>query len=859
MTSRPSAMATGIVEWAARAPDRAAFVDVQRTLTLGELDAAAAALAARLLDGGPSSVAGTPSWLPVLVDRSCASTVALHGAVRAGCAFTPIESATARELVAELFARLGDPNRAIVTQRAYADLLPAGVEAIPAFGHEATGAAAPQPVDHEAAGLVMFTSGSTGHPKGVVLPWSWFDQRVDTALEIGPHPDVGTWREGIVLPFGFGPGIRGTILPCVGRTLCIADPTTTSVDDLLGWLDAQRIDSVSFPPSFASAILRIADGRRRLPSVSILRSDAEALEWELVAPLRRLVGPHVTIRANYSASEVGRIAGFEIGPDDPIAVGRVPLGRIEPAMHVRLEAVVDDPSLTQLVIARPRSFGYLGDPELTARRYVTDEQGVRWWRSGDLVRVDDAGVYHHLGRTDEMVKIHGRFVAPSRVEQVLRSIDGIGAAAVIPTSASIGKVRLVAHVRVDDDALTPEQVHAHLRKRLPWHMMPAIVVRHHELPRTERHKLDRRSLEGAALVRWRSAARRETFVDVERWCLAEVRRIVGLDDIGPDDDLFEAGLDSLAALELCAALADAGFEDVDPSLLLEARTVTGICASTARTVVLGPSTVVALNGSGTRTPLFVLPGGGGTALNFRFLAESLGADQPVLVIEQRGMHRPGPPDRTIAALADHALAETETWLGPADPCVILGYSASARVAYEAAQRMHAAGRPVHLVLLDAAPRRSSRQPPEVVKRESEENAPPHPVTVRTASPSELPAAVVRSARYRWEKVRLWRLERHPGPPNFDQNRYRAFRRILIKASRDYEPSPAAFPATLIHVGNDELVRLSAQVIADLSVHVVGGDHYTMLDPPEVTNLAAVIAGVIKGVLAGTSRPFRSVT
>src|SRR5262249_54772104 len=151
-------------------------------------------------------------------------------------------------------------------------------------------------------------------------------------------------------------------------------------------------------------------------------------------------------------------------------------------------------------------------------------------------------------RADEMVKIHGMFAAPSRVEEALRNIDGIGAAAVTPHRASTGSVCLVAHVQVDDDTLTPERVDARLRAVLPGNLVPALVMRHDELPRTERQKLDRRRLEEVALVRWRSAPARATWSEFEFWCLAEVRRIVGLDDIALDDDLFLVGVDSLSAL-----------------------------------------------------------------------------------------------------------------------------------------------------------------------------------------------------------------------------------------------------------------------------------------------------------------------
>jgi acyl-coenzyme A synthetase/AMP-(fatty) acid ligase/thioesterase domain-containing protein len=833
-------MATGIVEWATRAPERAAVVDVHRTLTLGELDAAAAALAARLLDNAVPPEAGEPSWLPIVVDRSVASAVAIHGALRAGCAFARIESTMPRELVAELFTRLGDPHRAIVADPRYPELLPDGVEVVRPFGHEGVGAAAPQPVDHEAPASVQFTSGSSGRPKGVVSPWSSLDARVQSAMGVGPSSGVDQWTEGFVQQFGAGSAVRALALPCVGRTVCMADPTTMSIDDLLDWFDANQVDSVAFTPMLLHAIVRVGDGRPRLPSVSLFRLISEAAHWSLVAPLRRLVGPHLTIRAGYAASEVGPIAHFDIGPDDPIGEGRIPVGHMEPGVEVRLEPLADDPSTTQLVVARPHTLGYLADPELTAYRYVTDEDGTRWWRSADIMRVDNVGTYHHLGRADEMAKVKGAFVAPSRVEEALQSIDGIGAAATTLHRAANDSVRVVARVQVVDDTLTPERVDAQLRERLPPELVPAILVRHEELPRTQRMKLDRRALENEPLVRWRSSPARKFTSEFEWWCLAEVRRIIGLDDVGPDDDLFKAGLDSIGALELGAAVADAGFGEFDPPRLLEARTVAGIDRMLGETRDPNRSTVVMLNEGGCQPTLFALPGGGGNALEYRFLADALGRDQPIAVIEPRGMHCPGPPDRTLDGLATHVFEEIEARLGPDDPCLILAFSGGGPAAYEAAQRMHAKGRHVHLVLLDSAPSTKGRQRARGPGA-AEELDPGTQPTIRTASVKELPAAVLRSVRHRRRVRQFGRLVGNPGPPSFEHERYRAFKHILGTASREYDPEPAAFPATLVQVDGSDALRRCGQLIPDLAVRDVGGEHVTMLAPPHVEGLAVIVA------------------
>jgi thioesterase domain-containing protein len=551
---------------------------------------------------------------------------------------------------------------------------------------------------------------------------------------------------------------------------------------------------------------------------------------------------------------VGAIAHLDIGPDDPVGVGRIPLGRPEPGVQVRLEALDDDPDLTQLLVASPRVYPYLSDPELTASRYLIDEDGTRWWRSRDLVRIDDDGVLHHLGRADEAIKVRGAFVAPSRVDMVLQSIDGIGSSTTVLHRTENGSFRIIAHVQVVDDALTPERVDAVLRERLPPDLVPAIVMRHDELPRNQRMKVDREALEAMPLLRWRSSRRRPPKTLFEWWCQAEVRRITGLDDLGPDDDLFDAGLDSLGALELGAALADADFGDFDPPRLFEARTIAGLERAVKETREPNRSAVVVLNPEGHRPPVFALPGGASNALEHRFLAEALGPDQPVAVIELRGMHSYEPPDRTMDARASQVYEESTARLGPDDPLVIMGFSGGGPAAYETAQRAHADGRPVHLVLLDSAPTTRGRIPTE---RPPAAGADPFfvaPPTIRTAPAKELPQAAWRSVRYRagkrWREHRLRRLTRDPGPPNYERLRYLAFQQIQIAFNNAYEPQPSAFPATLVTVERSDALHRCGDLMPDLVVHVVTGEHMTMLLPPHVDAVASIVAAVTRDAALG---------
>jgi enterobactin synthetase component F len=863
----PALMASGLVVAAQRFPDRAGIRHRDRVWTLAELEARVAALAARLLDERADDPEPA-TWTPVVVDRTPHSAVALLAVIRAGLPFSAIEATSPGERVAEHWHRLGDPGRVVVAHAGLVGLVPTGVRAT--VGDDCgSDLAPPRVVTPDAPAAVVFTSGSTGRAKGVVLSWAAFDERHTSATRDGPDPGDRNWPETCIQPFGFAAGLRRLAAPGIGRTLCVADPTTTSVDDLLDWLTQAEVATVGFPPSLGATVVRAAADRARLPTVELLRSGAEATSWELVPALRRLVGPECRLRMGYAASEVGQVLTYSVRPGDPVGEGRVPLGYLQPGVRVRLDPVEEDPTRTELVIADPTSLGYLGDPALTARRYVTDAEGVRWWRSGDVVTVDAQGVHHHRARVDDMVKINGMLVEPREAEEVLRRIPGVGAAAVLPQRMPSGALRLVAHLRVDAADLGPDTVRAALTQQLPPQLVPAVLVRHDDLPVTDRNKLDRAALTSAPLRRWRGTAPRAPATDFERWLVPVVHRLLG-DDVGPDDDLWEMGLDSLGALELCAALAESGGGDVAPSVLLTARSVAALAGIAAARGTTSTSTAVRFNPTGTRRPVYVAPGGGNTALYFRFLAEALGPDRPLVVIEPRGMHRSEPPDRTVVAIATHLRDEIVADAAPDAPVMVLGYSSGAPMAFEAGRLLHAEGRRVHLVMLDAAPAGRPADSVVIDRRHSDALVPGsggmrrriatarafvrhhwhRQRTVHHRRPWQIPGAartwwVARRAREA-QLARVAAFVHDPGPPRSDADRYTAFLMIAGTAWRRYEAAPLAVPMAVIRVDGNPAETHCRGLVEHLDVHVVGGDHRTIVEPPFVDRTAAVLAVITDG-------------
>lgn len=840
---QPSPVATGVVDWAKRDPHRVAVVDLDRSISFAELDAVAGSLATRVTELAPTQ------WLPVIVDRSVDAAMALHGVIRAGRRFVPIESTTPRDRVASFFARLGEPTHAVVSKPEHSALLPSGVHAIEISGPAAE-PDSPVPVDGSEAGFVVFTSGSTGRPKAVVRRWSSCGRRPGVNAPSASLTEATPWRVAVLQPFSFSPGLRTIGSIGLGQSVRIANPANMSIDAMLDWLNEQSVDEINLSATLAATILRGSGGQRRLPTLTQLRLGSEASSWELVAPLRELIAPDASIVTGYGASECGRLFNHVVGPDHPIGQGRIPMGQPNEAWRARLVPVDGDESVTQLVVGDPDALCYLDDPELTARRFSTDENGVLWWTSGDVVVVDVDGIYHHRGRIDDMVKINGMLVEPREPEEALRAIPGIGNAAVLAHNTPSGKTRLIAHLRVDDPDLTPEAVHAQLESHLPKHLLPAMMVRHDELPHNERNKLDRAALQRSGLTRWRSLPPRVHTSELELWLTAQLADLLDLGDVGPEDDMWRLGLDSLGAVELCAIIANAGLGELDPTALLTVRSAAALTERLRDKHPNNRSLAVVLNPAGINPPVFAVPGRGGTALTFRSLAQSLGVEQPLVALEPRGMHQAGRPDRTIAGLARRARPEIERRMTRGVPCVLLGYSAGATVAYELAQQLHADGQAVHLVLLDAAPgpRNAPADGPAKGAPGGPRSASPTLIEkLRARPPRELVADVPRlTAKYGRKylmRARLW----FPSPgitrSHLTQQYYSEIGSILSRATKRYEVAPAAFPVTLVLSEFGDPVLRSASIIERVAVVQVPGNHYTMLQQPNVSAVADVVASL----------------
>ena len=541
-------LAAAFEEQVALRPQATALVAGDERVSYADLDARAGALAGRLRGRGvrPGQV------VAVAMPRSVDQIVALLGVLKAGAAYLPVDVDYPADRIAFLLA---DSGAGLVLRDLDLDGLPAG-------------GPAPRPDD---PAYLLYTSGSTGTPKGVLVTHRAITHQLAWARERwGLGPDDRVLHQ---LSASFDPSILEIFWPLTaGAAVVLAKPdglrdprysaglvrehgvtTVVTVSSMLGPLaDAD-------PGAFAG-VRRVLAGGDALPA-------ATARHWLATAgaPLHNVYGP---------TEAAVQVTSWDADPGD----GTVPIGR--PVWNARLYVL--DPFLRpattgELYIAGPQlALGYHGRVGLTADRFVADPYGgpgERMYRTGDRVRRRPDGALEYLGRADQQVKIRGNRVEPGEVEARLRQAPGVSDAAVVARGGGPGGLRLVAYVvpgTVDVAALRDG-----LAAALPEPMVPSAFVTLDALPRTPNGKLDRAALPAPEASR---AASRAPANERERLLCAAVAEVLGLPEVGPDDDFFALGGDSILSIAVSSRARAAGLE-VSPRDVFAHRTPAALASA----------------------------------------------------------------------------------------------------------------------------------------------------------------------------------------------------------------------------------------------------------------------------------------
>ncbi|MEU6238310.1 amino acid adenylation domain-containing protein, partial [Kitasatospora sp. NPDC047058] len=557
--SQPPGMTTTLVEAFAAVvaahPRRTAVKCGDRSLTYAELDRRSSCLAARLAE-----VPGTLERpVGILLDRSVEMVVAAVAVLKAGSCYLPLDPgapAARNALILEDAA-----PAAVVTSGWLVAAVPQGAVPVRADGpelREATGFG-PVPVSPDARAYVIYTSGTTGRPKGVEVSHRNV-LRLFTATEslfAFDRHDVWTVFHSFAFDFSVWE-IWGALL-FGGCAVVVPEEVAKDPAAFRRLLEREGVTVLNQTPSaFQHFVVEDTRHEGLLPLRYVVFG-GEALRFpELRAwTAKNPLGSPVLVNM-YGITETTVHASYHQVREADLRAGESVIGRPLPDLDLLLldEALqpvrAGEPG--EIVVVGPGvSLGYLGQPGLTARRFVdvVDRAGrtVRGYRSGDLAREREDGLLVYRGRADDQVKIRGYRIELGEVEAALASHPAVRQAAAVVRESRAGGAVLTAHV-VPEPGTEPDgaALRRHLAELVPHYMVPAAVGVLDELPLTGNGKLDRAALPDVAAPA--PAAAEAPRSRTEAVLCGLFAELLERDAVGVDEDFFEAGGHSLLAISL---------------------------------------------------------------------------------------------------------------------------------------------------------------------------------------------------------------------------------------------------------------------------------------------------------------------
>jgi amino acid adenylation domain-containing protein len=622
-------------EQAASNPRAVALVWGGERLTYGELERRSNQVAHRLmaLGVGPEVVVAS------CVERGPAMIVGLLGILKAGGAYLPIDPAWPLERVRYVLADAS--AKLLLTQSTVESRLRLdGVATLrldtdwPTIARQS--AAPPRPaVCPSHLAYVIYTSGSTGKPKGVLVEHG---QIVAHLFSLNACHCVT--RDDTVMLF-FAATFDGSMgqtfvaLAFGARLVIVPDFRHTDVDpiDVIvreGVTVAEFVTSVW--SAFSASWARLLGSRMRLMIIGSENVSAERVEqW------RRCIGSRIRLLNTYGPTEaVIECAAHDLideaGEEIDVALGEPLPNRKLYVLDRRLEpvpvGVVGELYVGGMGLAR----GYAGRPEITEERFIANPfDGGRMYRTGDLVCRRTDGALLYVGRTDEQVKIRGFRIELGEVDAALNNCPGVRQAITAAVGEESGDTRLVAYVvAAGPNAFNAETAREELRKHLPAYMIPAVFVVLDRIPLTPNGKLDRR-----ALPRPERSPSERSYVaphtPEERALAGIFARVLSVPQVGVNDNFFDIGGHSLLAVRLCHAINAELGQRVDLSAVFFKPTIAELAQaiSPGRRERPASRRVQRVRWSDAPRLIYFLPPIGGMSEVYKLLIERLALDASI--------------------------------------------------------------------------------------------------------------------------------------------------------------------------------------------------------------------------------------
>lgn len=677
---------------ARRWPDKTAIVYGDEEWSHGWLESGANRLAHRLRKLG----VGAEVTVAILVKRSPEAVLAILATLKAGGAYIPVEPDHPPVRNDHILRDGG--VRVVLTHSWLRHRIPQGLDAIvldlDTLDLDDEPDTPPDVRVHPSQlAYVMYTSGSTGLPKGVAVEHGPLTHHLQNTSRVYGMSSIS--RELPFLPFSSDGGHERWMNPLMeGGSIILPDGPLWTPEETLTAMRRHGANNASIPTTYLQQLAEWADATDGAPPMRLYSFGGEGLAQSTFDLLSRALKSEWLINGYGPTETIMTPMVWKVRAGTKFEGVYAPLGR---AVGLRRVYVLD-PDLNPCPIGVTGEIhiggeglarGYLGKPDTTADRFIPDpfsQEGGRLYRSGDLGRWREDGTVEFVGRVDHQVKLRGYRIELGEIEAALLQQTGIGEALVIlRDDGTTGEKALVAYiVAKKGDSVDVESVRAGLERSLPSYMVPSAVVELERMPTNPNSKLDRFALPAPPPPKRIIV---DPATDLEEEVRDIWREVLKIEAVSVEDNFFSIGGNSLGAIRILTQIRkrrpQAALTIAD---IFNHPTVRGLAGLIEKGADRDLSEVIVLRASGTRPRLYCFPGLLVSTREYVKLVDYLGADQPATgficysLSEKKEIG--ASIEDIIGSYVDHIRSKSR-----GQPCYFLGWSWGGLLAYEAARTL----------------------------------------------------------------------------------------------------------------------------------------------------------------------------